>query len=127
MNNSKKTVLARGCDPVLSAEFAKMVPALIGNAKYIPTTNDEDFIEKLKTEKWSVVYFAPGACRFSAVNQRIPGTNEATKAWTLEEYKALILEHQGPDVPVVESTEERNSLLLLNQALENAKETLVTL
>ncbi len=50
-DNSQKSILARGCDPVLSAKFAKVVPPLIGNAEYVPTTNDSDFINKLKSSK----------------------------------------------------------------------------
>lgn len=50
-DNSQKSILASGCDPVLSAKFAKVVPPLIGNAEYVPTTNDSDFINKLKSSK----------------------------------------------------------------------------
>lgn len=122
IDNSKKRVLARGCDPVLSERFAQMVPPLIGNAEYIPTTNDVEFFKKLESEEWSVIYFAPGACRFSAANQRIPGTNEQTKTWTLEEYYAIIHEHQGESIEIVESLYESESLNKLNKALDIARE-----
>ncbi len=123
VDNSKKTVLARGCDPVMSLNFAKIVPPLIGNAQYIPTTNDQDFIEKLKTKKWSVIYFAPGACRYSAANHQIPGGISETAGWTLEEYKELIYKYQGKDVQIVESIDERQSIEQLNLGLEKARET----
>ena len=71
LDNSKKSILARGCDPALSARFAKVVPPLIGNAEYIPTTDDTDFINQLKSRKWSVIYFAPGACRYNAAKRQI--------------------------------------------------------
>jgi len=78
-DNSKKSILARGCDPVASLEASKAIPPLVGNPKYVPTTDDADFIEKLKSRKWSVIYFAPGACRFSAAKQAIPGSNSQTR------------------------------------------------
>ena len=122
-DNSKKRILARGCDPHLSFEFAKVAPSLTGNAEYVPTTNDVDFIEKLKSQKWSVIYFAPGACRFSAAKQQIPGGNVDTRGWTLEQYKKLIYELQGNDIQIAESLYESESLAALNKALENARET----
>ena len=94
-DNSKKRILARGCDPQLSLSFAKVAPSLLGNPEYIPTTTDDDFIDKLKSQKWSIIYFAPGACRFSAAKQQIPGGNMNTKGWTLAEYRALIEELQA--------------------------------
>ena len=45
MDNSNKRILARGCDPDLSLRFAKVVPPMVGNAEYIPTTDDVDFIQ----------------------------------------------------------------------------------
>ena len=122
-DNSKKSILARGCDPQASLWASKALPPLIGNPEYVPTTNDVEFIEKLKSQAWSVVYFAPGACRFSAAKRQIPGGNSQTKGWTLEQYRELIRELQGEMVPVVESQEESKSLELLRSALENARET----
>lgn len=122
VDNSNKSILARGCDPTLSLQFSKMVPPLVGNAEYIPTTNDVDFVEKLNSRKWSVVYFAPGACRFSAAKQQIPGGNNDTKGWTLEKYKALIHKLQGEDIQIVESLYEQGAIELLNNALEKARE-----
>ena len=121
IDNSNKSVLARGCDPVLSIEFSKIAPSLLGNASYIPTTNDVDFVEKLISKKWSVVYFAPGACRFSAAKQQIPGGNMNTAGWTLEEYKELIYKLQGEDIKIVETPYEDQSIELLNETLKNAR------
>lgn len=122
LDNSKKSILARGCDPTLSLQFSKVVPPLVGNAAYIPTTSDVDFVEKLKSRKWSVVYFAPGACRFSAAKQQIPGGNNETKGWTLEEYKELIHKLQGVDIQIVESLHEQGAIELLNKALAKSRE-----
>ena len=83
-----------------------------GNPEYVPTTDDVDFIEKLKARQWSVIYFAPGACRFSAVKRAIPGSNVQTKSWTLEEYRDLVRELQGDSVKIVESLVEEESLAL---------------
>ena len=122
-DNSKKTILARGCDPQLSLSFAKVAPSLLGNATYIPTTSDADFIEKLKSQKWSVIYFAPGACRYSAAKQQIPGGNNQTAGWTLEEYRTLIYSLQGKDVKIVETPYENEAVQLLNDALRSTHET----
>ncbi|MDC8004329.1 hypothetical protein POV27_09720 [Aureisphaera galaxeae] len=122
-DHSKKSILARGCDPYLSNQFARMIPPRIGNAHYVPTTNDEDFIEKLKSKQWSIIYFAPGACRFSAAKKQIPGGNTDTAGWTLKEYKDLILKLQGSDVRIVETTQESEAIALLNVALEGARTT----
>ena len=118
IDNSKKSILARGCDPVTSLQFAKLAPSLLGNVKYVSTTNDAEFIEKLTSQKWSVIFFAPGACRFSAIEKPIPGGNYDTKGWTLKEYKELIYKLQG-DIEIVETLDEHNTIDLLKQALEN--------
>lgn len=121
-DNSKKSILARGCDPVLSARFAKIVPPMIGNAEYVPTTDDSDFINKLKSRKWSVIYFAPGACRYNAAKRQIPGGNYDTQGWTLEEYKELIRKLQGDEIQIIESLQEQGALELLNGALVKGRE-----
>ena len=86
-DNSRKSILARGCDPFASLQASKAIPPLIGNPEYVPTTNDADFIEKLRSRDWSVIFFAPGACRFSAAKQPIPSGNSQTQGWTLEQYR----------------------------------------
>jgi hypothetical protein len=123
VDNSKRSILARGCDPVASSRAAKAIPPLIGNPEYVPTTDDEEFIEKLRSRQWSVVFFAPGACRFSAASQPIPGGNAATQGWTLEQYRQLILRHQGDAIQIVETMDENATVGLLRQALGTAPET----
>jgi hypothetical protein len=117
LDNSNKSILARGCDPTLSSHFAKIVPPLIGNAEYVATTDDYDFINKLKSRKWSVIYFAPGACRYDAAERQIPGGNVDTQNWSLEQYKQLILKLQGEEIQIVESIYENGAIELLNNAL----------
>lgn len=122
-DNSGKSVLARGCDPVASVEFSKVVPPLIGNAEYVPTTDDADFIEKLESRTWSVVFFAPGACRFSAAKQQIPGGNYDTEGWSLDEYKDLVRKLQGNEIQIAETVSESETVNVLNEALSSARET----
>lgn len=122
-DHSRKSILARGCDPSASLEASKAIPLLVGNPQYVPTSTDEEFIEKLQSQEWSVVLFAPGACRFSAAKLPIPGGNTQTEGWTLEQYRELIREHQGDDIQIVETLEERQTVSLLKEALENARET----
>ena len=123
VDNAKKSILARGCDPAASREASRAIPPLIGNPEYVPTTNDEDFIEKLQSRVWSVVFFAPGACRFSWADQPIPGGNPRTRGWTLEQYRDLVRKHQGDQIDIVETLDERETVGLLAEALENARET----
>ena len=117
MNNSNKSILARACDPVLSAYGAKMIPPKIGNPEYIYSNSDADFFDKLSSRKWSVIYFAPGACRFSAAGHNIPGQDQSTLGWTIEDYKKVIYEHQDSDIQIVEALDEGQSLELLKNAL----------
>lgn len=123
VDNTRKRILARGCDPVMSLEASKAIPPLIGNPVYVPTTDDADFVEKLKTGKWSVVFFAPGACRYSAAKMQIPGGNSETQGWTLEQYRALVIELQGDNIQIVETQDERETVGLLTTALAKAVET----
>ena len=122
-DNSRKSILARGCDPLASREFSHVIPPLIGNPEYVPTTDDADFIVKLKSRNWSVVFFAPGACRFGAASQPIPGGDAQTRGWTLDQYRELVRVHQGDTVQIVETLEERKSVSLLRSTLEKARET----
>ncbi len=123
VDNSNKNILARGCDPITSLQFSKIAPSLLGNATYMPTTNDTDFIEKLKSQKWSVIFFAPGACRFNAVDKPIPGGNYNTKGWTLSQYKELVYKLQGDEIKIVETLNEEKTVSLLKKALETAINT----
>ena len=122
LDHSDKSILARACDPVASVNFACIVPPLIGNAEYVPTTDDADFIKQLESRQWSVVFFAPGACRLSAVKRQIPGGNYDTQGWNLEQYKELVRGLQGDKVQIVETFDERETVNLLKVALETAGE-----
>jgi hypothetical protein len=122
-DNSRKSILARGCDPQISQWASRHFPPLLGDPEYVPTTNDVDFLEKLESRTWSVVFFAPGACRFSAGQLPIPGGNAGTQGWTLEEYRELVRKHQGQAVQIVETVEEQKALELLKSALGLARET----
>lgn len=122
LDNSKKRILARGCDPVTSQQFLEMITPHIGNAMYVSTTDDADFIKKLESQKWSIVFFAPGACRFSAIKKPIPGGNYVTKDWTLSQYRALVYKLQGDAIHIVETLDERETISLLNKTLEIARE-----
>ena len=123
VDHSNKSILARGCDPVQSLRASQSIPPLIGNPEYVPTTNDNDFIEKLESRQWSVIFFAPGACRYSAAKRAIPGADQNTKNWTLEQYRELVRELQGEEVQIVETMDERETLGLLKKALSVARET----
>jgi hypothetical protein len=122
-SNSRKSILARGCDPHASLQASKAIPPLIGNPEYVPTTNDAEFIEKLKSRDWSVVFFAPGACRFNAASRPMPGGNNRTQGWTLKQYRDLVHRFQGEQIQIVETLDEQESVGLLQQALYKARET----
>jgi hypothetical protein len=122
-DNSTKSILARGCDPGASAWAAQALPPLMGDPEYVPTTDDTEFFRQLRERTWSVVYFAPGACRFSAARQPIPGGTADTSGWTLDQYREVVREHQGDDVQIVETVEEREALGLLVAALDVARHT----
>mmetsp|Transcript_7601 Transcript_7601/g.18335 ORF Transcript_7601/g.18335 Transcript_7601/m.18335 type:complete len:149 (-) Transcript_7601:61-507(-) len=115
---SNLTILARGCDPVMAAKSSEFLPKMLGNVKMIMTTDDEAFLAALKAQKVDVIFFAPGACRFSAAKQPIPGGIETTRGWTLEEYRAAVREHQGEDVRIVETLSEPEIVPLLRTALK---------
>ena len=119
MDNSGKSILVRGCDPVMAKKAGKMVPPQLGNPKFVACTNDDDFLEKISSQKWDVVFFAPGACRYNAAKQPIPGGRAATKGWGLDQYKQLVRERQGEDVQIVETVDERQIIPLLRLALRN--------
>ena len=123
VDNSRKSILARGCDPSASREAARAIPPLIGNPEYVPTTDDGDFVEKLQSRDWSVVFFAPGACRLSSAGRPIPGGNARTQNWTLEQYRDLVRKHQGEQTRIVETLDERETVSLLADALEKALDT----
>jgi len=119
-DNSGKNILARGCDPEMGRRSLKVLPPLLGNPEMVSVYNDNDFIEQLKSKKWSVVFFAPGACRYNEAHLPIPGNIEFTKGWSLEEYRALVYQYQGKEVKIVETMDEQQIIPFLKNALENS-------
>jgi len=111
------TILARGCDPVMAARAGTILPPLLGNATIVSCTDDEDFKAKLEARQYDAVFFAPGACRFSAAGQKIPGSGGFSEGWGIEDYRAFVREKQGGEVKIVETTEEKNIVPLLRSAL----------
>ena len=69
-----------------------------------------------------MIAFAPGACRYDAAKKPIPGGNEHSEGWGLQEYKRevrKILKEKGKaeDVPIVGTAEEKEMVPLLREAL----------
>ena len=117
---SDKSILARGCDPEMARRASQMLPPLLGHPELVSCTDDDDFVARLKARTWSVVFFAPGACRYHAAKMPIPGGRPKTRGWSLKQYRALVREHQGEHVPIVETTEERDIIPLLRRALRDS-------
>ena len=115
---SHKVILCRGCDPVMAERSKQFLPPMLGNAQIITTTDDDAFFSALKQRKYDAVFFAPGACRWSAARQPIPGGNQATRGWSLEEYREKVRELQGQEVCIVETTKEPEIVPLLRRALK---------
>ena len=119
---SAMTILARGCDPQMALRASKVMPALLGDVEFVSCTDDDDFVAKLRQRRWSVVFFAPGACRYSAARMPIPGGRAHTTGWGLAEYRALVRHHQGDEIPIVETTDEREIVPRLMQALLQSRD-----
>ena len=122
---SAKSILARGCDPEMARRASKVMPALLGGVEFVSCTNDDDFVEKLRERAWSVVFFAPGACRFDEARMPIPGGRAHTMGWGLEEYRALVQQYQGDQVSIVETTDEQEIVPRLKQALLESRDKAV--
>ena len=101
----------------MAERAGKMLPPMLGNVKMTSAVSDDVFIKLLDSETFDVVVFAPGACRYNAAKQPIPGAITETAGWTLEQYRAMVYEKQGANVPIVETTEEREMVPLLRAAL----------
>jgi hypothetical protein len=116
-DNSNKSILIRGCDPEMGRRAIKLLTPVLGNPEMVAVTNDDEFITELQKKKWSVIHFAPGACRYDSTQSPIPGSRTQTKGWGLTEYKTLVKEHQGQDIKIVETAYESQIVPLLIKAL----------
>ncbi len=122
-DNSKKSILIRGCDPEMGRRAIELLTPVLGNPEIVSVTNDDDFITELKKKEWSVIHFAPGACRYDSTESPIPGSRTQTKGWRLTEYKTLVKKYQGQEIKIVETTYERQIVPLLRKALMSNNET----
>ena len=122
-DNSKKSILIRGCDPEMGRRAIELLTPVLGNPEMVSVTNDDDFITELKKKEWSVIHFAPGACRYDSTESPIPGSRTQTKGWRLTEYKTLVKKYQGQEIKIVETTYERQIVPLLRKALMSNNET----
>ena len=116
-DNSNKSILARGCDPEMGRRAIELLSPILGNPEMLSVTNDDDFIIELKRKKWTVIHFAPGACRYDATKSPIPGNRSLTQDWGLAEYRNLVRKYQGEDIKIVETTDESQIIPLLRKAL----------
>ena len=116
-DNSNKSVLIRGCDPEMGRRAIELLTPVLGNPEMVAVTNDDEFITELQKKKWSVIHFAPGACRYDSTQSPIPGSRAQTKGWGLTEYKTLVKQHQGQDIKIVETPYESQIVPLLIKAL----------
>ena len=121
---SSKSILARGCDPQMALRASKILPPLLGNPTLVSCTDDDDFLRKLTERRWSVVFFAPGACRYDNAGVAIPGARPHTLGWSLTQYRDWVREHQGDDVQIVETPDERETIPRLRQALEQSHDVI---
>jgi hypothetical protein len=96
----------------------ELLSPILGKPEMVSVTNDDDFITELQKKKWSVIHFAPGACRYDSTKSPIPGSSTLTKGWGLAEYRNLVRKHQGEYIKIVETTDERQIVPLLRKALE---------
>ena len=114
---SSKTILVRGCDPVMAERAGQMLPPLLGGVTIEAATQDDVFFELLGSSKnYDAVFFAAGACRWSAARKPIPGGNAESKGWSLDDYRAKVAQLQ-PSTKIVETCEEKDIVPLLRQAL----------
>ena len=118
-DNSNKSILARGCDPEMGRRAIELLSPILGNPEMLSVTNDDNFIIELKRKKWTVIHFAPGACRYDATKSPIPGNRSLTQDWGLAEYRNLVRKYQGEDIKIVETTYESQIIPLLRKALKS--------
>jgi hypothetical protein len=97
----------------------ELLSPILGNPEMLSVTNDDNFIIELKRKKWTVIHFAPGACRYDATKSPIPGNRSLTRDWGLAEYRNLVRKYQGEDIKIVETTDESQIIPLLRKALKS--------
>ena len=120
---SDKAVMVRGCDPRMSERAAEFLPPMLSHpGKLHFSTTDDHFFQMLREHKYDLVHFAPGACRWDAAGQPIPGGNAESKGWRLENYHAKVREIQGEahnnaDLPITGTTEESELVPIMRKAL----------
>ena len=122
-DNSNKSILVRGCDPEMGRRAIELLPPVLGNPEMVSVTNDDDFITELQKKKWSVIHFAPGACRYDSTKLPSPGSRALTEGWGLTEYRTLVRKYQGEDIKIVETSDERQIVPLLREALMSSSKT----
>ena len=122
-DNSNKSILIRGCDPEMGRRAIELLTPVLGNPKMVSVTNDDAFITELQKKKWSVIHFAPGACRYDSTKSPIPGSSTQTKGWGLSEYRTLVHKYQGQSIKIIETAYERQIVPLLKEALMNSNNT----
>jgi len=117
-DNSKKSILVRGCDPEMGRRAIELMTPILGHPELVSVTNDDNFTKELKRKKWTVVHFAPGVCRYNESNLPIPGGRALTDGWGLKEYSELVRKHQGKDIKIIKNTDESQIIPLLKKALK---------
>ncbi len=114
---STKTILGRGCDPVMAARSSEFLPPMLGNCGIVTATSDDEWLVLLKARKYDVIFFAPGACRWSKAKMPIPGGVARTSGWGLDDYIREAKLQQGDDVPIVATEHESEVVPVLRNAL----------
>ena len=120
---SAKLILGRGCDPVMAEHSKSFLPPLLGGARILAFSSDDEFFAELEAmqagakARPDVVFFAPGACRWSAAKMPIPGGNRISHGWSLEKYYELVRAKLGKDTVIVSTAHESEMVPLLRKAL----------
>jgi hypothetical protein len=125
LDASAKLVLGRGCDPEMAERSKTFLPPLLNNARVDTFSCDSEFFARLeliragKAQRPDVVFFAPGACRWSEARQPIPGgIAGVSHGWDLQQYHGRVREMLGQDILIVGTTREAEVVPLLRKALK---------
>ena len=102
----------------MAERAGQMLPPLLGGVTIEAATQDDVFFELLgSSKKYDAVFFAPGACRWSAARKPIPGGNAQTKLDGPSTTTVSKLQQLQPSTKIVETCEERDIVPLLRKAL----------